>query len=53
MRASWMGLLAATTLATCTPAMAQDSPSTHAVSPAKTGVWTYPGTGTVIFVGRS
>ena len=44
---SWMAFLAATTMAACGAAMAQDISSTQTVSPAKTGVWTYPGTGTV------
>ena len=44
---SWIAFLAATTMATCAPAMAQDLSSTQTVLQAKTGVWTYPGTGTV------
>jgi len=44
---SWMAFLVATTMATCGAAMAQDISSTQTVLPAKTGVWTYPGTGTV------
>ena len=47
MRSSWIAFLAVTTMATCAPAMAQDSSSTQTVLPAKTGVWTYPGPGTV------
>src|SRR2546421_6345299 len=47
MRSSWIALLAATAMATCAPAMAQDSSSAQTVLPAKTGVWTYRGPGTV------
>jgi glyoxylase-like metal-dependent hydrolase (beta-lactamase superfamily II) len=47
MRSSWIAFLAATTLATWAPAMAQDHSSIQTVLQAKTGVWTYPGTGTV------
>jgi glyoxylase-like metal-dependent hydrolase (beta-lactamase superfamily II) len=47
MRASWMAFLAATTVALCAPALAQDRSPTRTVLPTKTGVWTYPGTGTV------
>ncbi|MEO9046558.1 MAG: MBL fold metallo-hydrolase [Gemmatimonadaceae bacterium] len=47
MRSSWIALLTATTLATWAPAMAQDHSSIQSVSQAKTGVWTYSGTGTV------
>ena len=39
--------LAAAALLTCGPAMAQDSSSTQTALQANTGVWTYPGTGTV------
>lgn len=47
MRASLTALLAATTLAICAPATAQDRSSLPAASPARTGSWTYPGTGAV------
>ena len=47
MRPSWTTFLAAMTLATWTSAKAQDHSSTQTVLQARTGVWTYPGTGTV------
>jgi glyoxylase-like metal-dependent hydrolase (beta-lactamase superfamily II) len=47
MRSSTIALLAATTLAMWAPAMAQNHSSIQTVLQAKTGVWTYPGTGTV------
>ncbi len=47
MRAKWLALLAATTVVTFSPAMAQDRQPTRAALPARTGVWTYSGTGTV------
>ena len=47
MRSSLIAFLAATTLATWAPAMTQNHSSIQTVLQTKTGVWTYPGTGTV------
>ncbi len=46
MNSSWIAFIAVTSLATWSPAMAQDH-SLKSVLPPRTGVWTYPGTGTV------
>lgn len=47
MRAGRIAFLAAATIAMCAPAGAEERSAIHTVLPTKTGVWTYPGTGTV------